>query len=398
MSNQNDNNTQVLDPETVNSQEQAQTEVIADETEATTEVPVVKTKKELKKERKEIKKHKKAVKKEAKRHSAKATKAQKFFITLLTLIVVVCMVWCSCMAITITKNMMDSSSASTGTVNEDNANAANDTNNSSSNANSSASANSSSNNSASSDSSASSSASSDDTAASTENSSDASSEGTDSSAAATGDLSTKESVVEYYKTAHAKVLSEAASVTRTYDNVTNYNGVVEVGGNSTLAGIAKTLMDTFMSENTEAVQHVGSAEIAASFPPTGEGGCSGLTADMISDYSCKEENGNYIITLTLDSSEENPDDGSKGKNLVDIVEESQITDAAGSFVSLSGYQNQCIGSTVTATIEKETGKMTHLSIYNPTYMCFGKATAMSIITVENCKLGLLYEQEWTVEW
>lgn len=384
----NNENTQVLEPV-------AEEEIVTAETPveegAAEEVlaPVIKTKKEIKKERKAIKKHKKEIKKEAKMHSAKATKAQKFFLGLLSLIVIASMIFCSYGAVVATMNIVKIAEAAQGDETPDDSEQNNNENNQQNN-NTQQNNNQQNNN----------------TDANTNpgtNSEDASSPSGDAStpgdnAPATGDINSKEAAVEYYKKAHAKVLTEAKSVTRTYDRPSNYNGVVEVGGNSTIAGIAKTLMDTFMKENTEAVLHEGSDAIKNNFPPANGSGSAGLTADMISDYKCEEKDGNYILTLTLNSTEEKPDDGTMASHLVDTVEVSQITDAAGDFVALEGFENLYISSTVTATIEKETGKMIALDVSNPSYMCFGKATALGFISVENCKLGLLYEQKWTVQW
>ncbi|MBQ8210664.1 MAG: hypothetical protein IJZ35_08795 [Clostridia bacterium] len=384
----NNDNTQVLEP--IGEEAVTDEAVVEEATAEEVLPPVTKTKKELKKERKEIKKHKKEVKKEAKKHSAKATKAQKFFLTLLTLIVIACMVVCCYSAITVTMNLSDTAVSSGDDSAADDSSAQTDTSNSTQTNTNNNTQTSTPDDSAATDST--------DNGSEDANTGDDANADTSGDAVATGALNSKEAVVEYYKTAHAKVIAEAKSVTRTYDRPSNYNGVVEVGGNSTIAGIAKTLMDTFMTENKEAIVHEGSDAIKTNFPPANENGTTGLTADMISDYTCEEKDGNYIITLTLNSTEENPDDGTMASNLVDTVEVSQITDAAGDFVALEGFENLYIGSTVTATIEKETGKMTALDVNNPSYMCFGKATALGFISVENCKLGLLYEQKWTVQW
>lgn len=379
MANNNENNTQVLDPEAV-SEEQAAAVPEA-------EVPAVKTKKELKKERKEIKKHKKEVKKEAKKHSAKATRAYKFLITVVSLVVIAAMLACSVMAVQITMNLNGTAASSeTGDNSSDSPAASSDSNNSSSSANSDTSA---------SDDTAASDTSSDATDSST--SEDSTAESGDSAAAgAETPLGSKADVVEYYKTAHAKVLSEAKSVTRTYDNTLNYKDYLEVGGNSTLAGVAKQLMGMFMKENTEALTYTG-ADIASNFPPENNS-CSGLTADMIGDYSVTEEGDNYIIKLSINSTEESPDLGENSANLVRIVQSKQVEDAAAGFVEFTGLENRYIAATVTATINKITGQMTALETDTPSYMCFASATVMKIITVDNVGIGLEYQQKWTIEW
>ena len=94
------------------------TEVAAEE--AVAAAPVVKTKKELKKERKELKKHKKEVKKEAQRHSAKATKAQNFFMSLISILVIVAMLVCTYSAIQITRSVNGAQTSASGNENNDN--------------------------------------------------------------------------------------------------------------------------------------------------------------------------------------------------------------------------------------------------------------------------------------
>lgn len=343
------------------------------------EVPAVKTKKELKKERKEIKKHKKQVKKEARMHSAKMTKFNRFLMAAISIFVIVAMLVCTFSAIKITKNI--SSGATAAADDAGNAGDAGEAGNADNNASTP------SNNTPSSDSSTPS----DNTANAPSDDS-----GAQNGSNVAGDLSTKEGVVEYYKKAHAKVLAEAKSATRTYDNPTNYEQYLEVGGNDTIAGVAKQLMGMFMKENTEPLVCTG-ADIAANFPPS-KNSCAGLTADMIGAYSCKEEGNNYIITLTIDSSKESPDLGEKSGHLVSIVEAKTVEDAAAGFVTFKGLENRYFAPTITATIDKTTGQMTAFESVVPSHMCFASATAMYVITVNDVGIGLQYEQKWTIEW
>ncbi len=362
-----DENIQVAEPEN------SAVEVPAEE------VPVVKSKKELKKERKEIKKHKKEVKKEAARHSAKRTKAQNFFLSVISICVIVAMLVCSVTAIKITTGLGKSSASS------ENQNSTPVQGNNASTPSQSQSTGSTPSQST--------------PSGSTGSSGDANSQNPDAPAAAApsdADLSTKEGIVEYYKAAHAKVLSSAKTVTQTYNNTINYNDVLEIGGNDTIAGIAKTLMNNFMKEDTEPKPYSG-ADIAANFPPAG--GCAGLTPDMIADdASCTEEGDNYIIKLKINSTEENYDTGEKTKNLAPVVETSQITEAAGSLIKFDGLENRYIGANIIATIEKSTGNLKALEIYTPSYMCFAQVTAAVIVKVSNCRIGLEYQQKWTVDW
>ncbi len=341
------------------------TEIVETEEIIVDEAPKAKTRKELKKERKELKKHKKEVKKEARKHSAKATKFNNFLQTVMSILVIASMVFCSYTAIQMSTSMGKTSSS--GSASGD--------------ASGSASGDASGNNASGSG------------AGAAEESTAYTGAGT---VVAEGDLATKEGVVEYFKTAHAKVLAEAKSVTRTYDNTINYNEVLEIGGNSTLEGIAKSLMGTFMKENTEELVYTG-ADMKANFPAKNKG-AAGLTADMVKDAICAEDGDNYIITIVIDSSEESPDLGDKSSNLVNTVDEKQVTDAAGSMVSLEGLENHYIAPKLVATIDKATGQITAVETTCPSYMCFSKATAALVISVSNCRIGLEYQQKWTVQW
>lgn len=351
-------------------------------------VPVAKTKKELKKERKEIKKHKKQVMKEAKLHSAKTTKVFRTLVTVVSLVVIASMIFCSVTAIKITQNVTKTAE---GTAQEQTTVATQDqaAGDSAQSTPSTPSTPTENTTSSSTDEATTS-------APSSEATTDAVESTTQGSANAATDINTKEGAVEYYKTAHAKVLAEAKSVTRTLDNNTNYKEYLEVGGNSTLAGVAKTLMGMFLKANTEPVVHSG-ADIAANFPPS-QNSCAGLTADMIGDYSVKEEGDNYIITLSINSTEENPDLGEKSAHLINIVEAKTVEEAAAGFVSFSGLRNEYIAPTVTATINKTTGQMTALHTITGSYMKFDKATVAVIVNVSNVGIGLQYETEWTIEW
>ena len=155
-------------------------------------------------------------------------------------------------------------------------------------------------------------------------------------------------------------------------------------------------MNTFMKEVTDPLVYSG-ADIATNFPPT-KNSCAGLTADMIKEVDVKEEGDNYIITLVINSSMEQPDLGDYSGNLVNIVESKTVEEAAAGFVSFTGLENRYFAPTVKATINKTTGQMTALEADTPSYMCFESATVMKIITVKNVGIGLEYIQKWTVEW
>ena len=101
--------------------------------------------------------------------------------------------------------------------------------------------------------------------------------------------STKKEIIDYYNKAVNKVKSSAKSVVRTYDNSTNYKGIVEAGG---LSKIGKLLMDTFLKENYDRVEYKGSSEIVANFPAEGQK-TSHVNEAAVKDAKCVDKGDYY---------------------------------------------------------------------------------------------------------
>lgn len=218
-------------------------------------------------------------------------------------------------------------------------------------------------------------------------------DGNTSAPADAGDLSTPAGVVAYYKTAHAKTLAEAKSISRVYSNTLNYNSVLEIGDSSALAKIAQSLMGTFMKEDTSKIDYTG-GDMAKEFPGKN---AQNLTADMVSEASCKDNGDTYTIVIKINSTDQSPDDGTKTSCIVPVVDEKSITDAAGSMVKLEGIANEYVGGNITATVDKASGRITHIETDCPSYMKFAKA-GVAIISVDNCRIGLEYQTKWDVNY
>ena len=350
--------------ESVENATEVSSDLVFDSAIVAEEVPAAKTRKERRKERKALKKHKKQVKKEARRHSAKTTKLYNFMVTVLSLFVVFTMIFCMINIVKVTKNI--GSAPAAGEAAGDAAGNAGGAGGSAGGAGGAGGA-----------------------------AGGVAGEDVSEDAGDPNDVTSKAGAIALYQKAHAKVLAEAKSVTRTLDNNTHYKEFLEVGGNSALAGVAKTLMGMFLKANEEPVVHTGADAIKENFPPS-NGSADGLTADMIGKYEVKEEGDNYIVTLTLNSTEENPDLGDNAAHLVNIVSSKAVEDAAAGFVGFTGLRNEYIAPSVTATINKTTGQMTELHTICPSYMKFDRATVMSFINVDNVGIGLQYETKWTV--
>ncbi len=210
-----------------------------------------------------------------------------------------------------------------------------------------------------------------------------------------GTPSTNEEIVALYVSAYNKMNAEATKATKTYDYTSNYNNILKIGNNSTLAGIAESLMGKFMVENTDAVDFA-----VADVAPVGLTS-SPLTAADIASATCVDNGSTYTVTITSTGTDAAPEisptvgSGSAGK-IGPLIETSSITDAVGSIIKFEGLALKYSDCTVTATIDKATGRILDLYFRMPGILHFDKVTAAVVVTVNDCDIGLLGEQRWTI--
>lgn len=199
---------------------------------------------------------------------------------------------------------------------------------------------------------------------------------------------TKEEIVEYYKAANAKVKSQAKSITRTYNRASNYNGVIETGSNPLLSRIGKAVMGKFLTEDLEPKTFVSRDEIAANFPPANT--VCALSADDVENATCTDKGDFYEMEIHM-LPEVDPVNG-KGTGAVStIITKQEITDAVAGYVEISDIHCDYENVYLIAIIDKATGDITKLYVHMPLYL---NLSALGM----DCKVGLCFEDRYTVEW
>ena len=212
--------------------------------------------------------------------------------------------------------------------------------------------------------------------------------------APTGAPTAKEDIVKLYCDAYNNI-SQASSVTRTYDYTSNYNGIVNVGGNDKLKDLAGTLMNQFMVENTEATPSDHS-----SLPPVGS---TTLNIDpaLISNATCTDNGDHYIVTLYSTGTDDNyeidsqPVTGSAG-SFGPLLRAEDVSGAAGSMIKFEGLHSWYGTAEVTAKVDKATTRITEIEYKTPCVLHFDKVTALVVVSIENCEIGLLFNQRYTI--
>ncbi len=212
----------------------------------------------------------------------------------------------------------------------------------------------------------------------------------------TGAPSSKAEIIAYYCTAYNKLATDNAKITRTYDYTSNYNNICQVGDNEKIADLASSLMTQFMVENTEQI------EVAvADLPPKTTTNLS-ISADKVSSATCTDKGTYYEVVLKSTGTDSNYEidspagTGSAG-SLGPVLDPADVSGAVPeSMVKFEGLHTWYGTATATAHIDKATGRMTYLEYNSPSVLHFDKVTALFVIKVENCDLGLLFQQKYTI--
>ena len=219
---------------------------------------------------------------------------------------------------------------------------------------------------------------------------------TQAPAQSNGAPTAKADIVKLYCDAYNN-LSTASSITRTYDYTSNYNNILDIdGGNDKLAGIANKLMTKFMVENTEAL-----ASDVASLPPVGLTTLN-IDPNLISNATCTDNGDHYVVTLystgTADNREvdSQPGQGSAGC-IGPLLKAEDVSSAAAGFIEFNGLHTYYETASVTAMITKD-GKITNLEYKTPSILHFDSVSALKIINVGVCEIGLLFNQKYEIKY
>ena len=183
--------------------------------------------------------------------------------------------------------------------------------------------------------------------------------------------------LKMYVDALNKAKSSAAKVTRVRTNASNYKGHVKAG---MLSSIAKSLMGTFMKEDTTPVD-IDKNDL----PPKGLN-CT-LDASAVDKVDVQKDGDNTIVTIVT-KAESNPKAGSGIGSAVSIIEEKTITDAVAGVIEISNIKLDYDPCTLKATIDAS-GNLVALYVQAP---CILSLSAMGI----DAEVGIDCEDEFVI--
>ena len=183
--------------------------------------------------------------------------------------------------------------------------------------------------------------------------------------------------LKMYVDALNKAKSSATKVTRVRTNASNYKDHVKAG---MLSSIAKSLMGTFMKEDTTPVD-IDKNDL----PPKGLN-CT-LDASAVDKVDVQKDGDNTIVTIVT-KAESNPKAGSGIGSAVSIIEESTITSAVEGVIEISNIKLDYDPCTLKATIDAS-GNLVALYVQAP---CILSLSAMGI----DAEVGIDCEDEFVI--
>jgi len=213
-------------------------------------------------------------------------------------------------------------------------------------------------------------------------------------AASNGVPSSKDEIIAYYVKAYNKIGSDNGKITRTYDYTSNYNSILHINDNATLEKLANSLMNQFMVESTDPLE-----TSFADLPPKGVTNLA-ISPSQISSATIADNGSTYTVVLkstgTDDKYEVDAQPGTSSAGVVGpLLRTEDVSSAAGSLLKFDGLHAWYATATVTATIDKASGRIVALDYLTPCILHFDQVT-VAILKVANCDIGLLFQQKYTI--
>ncbi len=190
-------------------------------------------------------------------------------------------------------------------------------------------------------------------------------------------------IVDYFNKSANKVKTDATKVVKNYEDRT----VGEVEVPKILQSTAEDLIATAMKDDTDPITYGTKEEIQENYQVPKQNYVSRLTVDSVESAQIKDKGNEYVIRIEL-YNENNPTAGSGVGSVFDVIEAEEVAES-GMVEDFSTEYYDCV---VIATIDKETGHMTHANYTTPLIL----NVTVNMFGTQKGKLGLTFEKDYTI--
>lgn len=198
-------------------------------------------------------------------------------------------------------------------------------------------------------------------------------------------FSSTEEMVEYFNKCANKVKTEATKVVKNYEK----RNVDDLVVPKALESMSGTFINEVMADDTDPIVYATKEEIRENFIVPGQDYVSRLKASDVVKADCKDNGKEYVIYFKL-KDEKNPKAGSGVGSVCDVIETHEIAEKAPSF--LEEFSATYYNCEVTATIDKATGKMTHVVYSTPLTM----SVVVNLLGTHNVGASITFIKDYSI--
>lgn len=200
-----------------------------------------------------------------------------------------------------------------------------------------------------------------------------------------GAFASTEELVAYYNKCANKVKTEATKVVKNYEK----RNVNELEVPKVLESMSGTFINEVMADDTEPITYATKEEIKENFIVPGQDYVSCLKASDVVKAECKDNGKEYVIYFKL-KDEKNPKAGSGVGSACDVIETHEIAEKAPSF--LEEFSASYYDCEITATIDKETGRMVHAVYSTPLKM----TVVVNLFGTHTVGAGITFVKDYSI--
>lgn len=201
-----------------------------------------------------------------------------------------------------------------------------------------------------------------------------------------------EEIVKLYNDSVNRVKGEASSITRNYKHMESLPEYLELP--SAIQSIGSAAMDQFVKGTDEPQSWSSPDDIKTIFPVSGEDYSSHLTADMVKNASCTEDNGAYKVSIELQNDAiASPQKGEGYAGVFNTVTASTFSEINIPTVTFQTVDVNGINGAIECTIDKNSGRVTEITFKNTDVLHLGVKVAISNMNVQ---FALAVEENYTI--
>ncbi len=163
---------------------------------------------------------------------------------------------------------------------------------------------------------------------------------------------------------------------------------------SAIQSIGSAAMDQFVKGTDEPQSWSSPDDIKTIFPVSGEDYSSHLTADMVKNASCTEDNGAYKVSIELQNDAiTSPQKGEGYAGVFNTVTASTFSEINIPTVTFQTVDVNGINGAIECTIDKNSGRVTEITFKNTDVLHLGVKVAISNMNVQ---FALAVEENYTI--